>query len=130
MSTISLTLRRMTPDGVPADAPLSRLLSAFQQRAHYARTGRNDLGSGVGGHVLTALALAAALVARINAYRWPHVEIALRAGVPLGAVADAMGLDVEEVRVGYGYAVERAVIAGKLTPADAEMLRARLDDRR
>lgn len=120
--TITLTLRAMTPDAVPDDAPSSRLLAALTQRAAYARAGRQD-GAGPGGHALSALCLGEALVNRIRAERWALVEVALRAGVPLPTVGDALGgWDCEEVRVGYSMAVDARVAAGKLTPADADAL--------
>lgn len=127
--TISLTLQAMTPDAVPAEAPDSRLLASLQQRTAYALGGRDDLGAGVGGHALTALALLGALVARLDAQRPQLVECALRARVPLQAIADALGLpDAEDVRVYYSALVHARVLAGKLTPAEGSALLGLLDD--
>lgn len=127
--TISLTLRAMTPDAVPAEAPDSRLLASLQQRTAYALGGRDDLGAGVGGHALTALALLVALVARLEAQRPQLVECALRARVPLPAIADALGLpDGEDVRVLYSRVVIERIGAGALTPAEGATLLGLLDD--
>lgn len=119
--SITLTLQRMTPDAVPAEAPSSRILAAFEQRAHYARTGRQD-GAGPAGHALTALALLVALVDRLTAQRWALVEAALKSGAQLADVAAAQGLDVEEVRLGYGRAVDDRLMAGHLMPVEAAEL--------
>lgn len=126
-STMTLTLRPVEPGAVPQNVPLGRLIAAWEQRAYQAARGAQD-GAGPGGHALTALAIAAAAVDRLQAMRWVHVEISLRAGAPLQAVADAMGLDVEEVRVGYGMVVDRRLVEGKLTRAESEQLHRLLDD--
>jgi hypothetical protein len=127
LSPPMLTLTPVTPDAVPDDAPLHRLVAALEQRATLAVMFDQD-GAGPGGHALTALALGAALSARIAAGRWGMVEIALRCGARLGDVASAMGLEDDEVTVGFSNALDARVLDGRLDQPEADQLRALVDD--
>ena len=53
------------------------------------------------GDALAALAHAHALAEAVLRWRWIHVRHALAGGATLDTVADAMGLTVGEVRVGF-----------------------------
>ncbi len=122
MSALTLTLQRMTPDAVPPDVPLSRLVAAFQQRATLA-VARDQDGAGPVGHALSALALAVALVERVSGSRWGLVELALQGGADAAAAAAATGLTVDELVFGYRAALDARVTAGHLTDAEADALR-------
>lgn len=70
------------------------------------------------GHALAALAFGHALADRALASRWVCAADALAAGATSKQVADAMGLDDDELQTGLGSWADSMVRLGHLTPAD------------
>ena len=69
---------------------------------------------------IAALAYEHALAERALAGRWVNAAAALEYGASVEDVARAMGLDVEEVRVGLPSWADGQVRAGCLTPAERD----------
>ncbi len=93
------------PSDVPPDASLGELVEAVLDHWSTLVDSRHGLGDLVpagqlAGHALAALATAHALAERVLAPRWVCVIDSLTYGATLRQVADAMGLDVDEVVAG------------------------------
>ena len=115
----------------PADvshwAPLTELAEQYLRHAWQLTAVR--LGQDTGQppaelvqHALATLAYGHALADRALASRWVNAADALTYGATVAQVAQAMGLDVEEVRVGLRQWAAALVGTGQLTPADRDEL--------
>lgn len=121
---------RPDPSAVP-DVPLQALAALLQTHASALTDPHLALGDSraAGDHAVAALVLQTALLQRVPESRWGLVERGLRAGVDLQRLADAAGYaDVEELRVGYVFALEVRVRDQHVTPAERDMLLRLLDD--
>jgi hypothetical protein len=114
------------PGDVPHDVPVRALLNVQLQHAEQVRTYAANRDE----HAVAALALMHAIVEVLLGTRWGLVEAALQSGCSMTEVADACGLDVEELRVGYSHALDERVLASAVTPAERDVLVQLIEQRR
>jgi hypothetical protein len=95
------------PSDIPDDVSLAALGERYQQHRWALLDHRHGLSEPLGAdefrrHALAVLVYQAALVERAGVGRWVAAIDALAANTDPQAVAAAMGLDVEQLRIGIG----------------------------